>query len=275
MRDRITVVVTTRNSAATLDACLVSIRKQTASVELVVVDNFSTDATAQIAERYADRFERFGPERSRQRNHGARVGSGEWLLFLDSDMSLETDTVEECLSVSKSGSSAVIIPEISIGTGFWARCKALERSCYVGDNTIEAARWISRSLFDRLGGFDEELTGEEDWDLTVRVRRAGKSIGRTSTPLRHDEGHLRLAETMRAKYYYGLTMARYIRKHPADARSQLKFLRPAFFRHSRVLARQPILTTGMAILKAAEIAAGAAGTVVGYVADQQRASTVE
>ena len=54
--DRVTVVVPTREAARTLDRCLASVRAQThPRVELVVVDNHSTDDTVSIAHRHADR----------------------------------------------------------------------------------------------------------------------------------------------------------------------------------------------------------------------------
>lgn len=268
MNEPVSVIVTTRNSAATLDACLQSIRRQTVGqVELLVVDNFSFDATPGIARRYATAFEQAGPERSRQRNLGAQRATGAWLLFVDSDMVLPPPTVSECLDQARSGKRAVIVPEVSEGRGFWAACKALERACYVGDDTIEAARFIERALFEDLGGFDESLTGEEDWDLTARLRARGLSIGRTASPLIHDEGRLSLRETMRTKFYYGRTMARYLRKHPKAARAQMRLFRPAFFRQRRLLQAHPVQAGGMLAMKTCEIAAGGLGTVSGLIAD--------
>jgi glycosyltransferase involved in cell wall biosynthesis len=264
------VIVTTRNSAATLEACLVSVRAQTVPVTLIVVDNFSTDDTPAIARRYATDFLQAGPERSRQRNLGASMAADTLLLFLDSDMVLSPVTVAECLEQARAGFRAVIVPEVSHGVGFWAACKALERACYVGDDTIEAARFIEKNLFDELGGFDEELTGEEDWDLTARIRARGLSVGRTATPLIHDEGRLRLGETMRTKFYYGRTMARYLRKHPRAARSQARLFRPAFFRNGRLLRAQPLRTVGMFAMKSGELGAAAIGTVIGMWADRRR-----
>jgi glycosyltransferase involved in cell wall biosynthesis len=263
-------IVTTRNSAATLEACLKSIRQQTVAVTLIVVDNFSTDGTPAIAQRYATDFLQAGPERSRQRNLGATMAAGTFLFFVDSDMVLAPSTVAECLEQAQAGFRAVIVPEVSEGQGFWAACKALERACYVGDDTIEAARFMEKGLFHELGGFDEELTGEEDWDLTARIRARGLSVGRSRTPLIHDEGRLRLSETMRTKFYYGRTMARYLRKHPRTARSQARLFRPAFFRNRRLLRAKPLRTVGMFAMKSGELGAAALGTVIGMWADRRR-----
>jgi len=267
----VSVIVTTKNSAGTLEACLDSLKKQTAAeVEIVVIDNFSNDHTPEIAQRFANKFEQTGPERSRQRNRGAELASGSWLMFLDSDMVLAPEIVAECLVEEERGFPALIIPEVSKGEGYWAAVKALERACYVGDDTIEAARFIRRELFLEVGGFDEDLTGPEDWELTARLRRAGKPIGRTQTPLIHDEGRLQLRETVRSKFYYGRTMPRYLKKHPSIGRNQMTFFRPAFFRHRDLLVRHPLLTTGMFVMKTAEAGAGAMGMVSGLIRDRRR-----
>jgi len=233
-------------------------------LQLVVIDNFSADETPTIPPKYADVFQQAGPERSRQRNLGAGLAIGEYLLFIDSDMVLQTSVVEDCLAEVARGAGAVIVPEVSFGEGYWSACKALERSCYVGDDTIEAPRFIQGILFRDLAGYDEELVAGEDWDLAERIRGHGARIGRIETPILHDQGHLSLWETMRAKYYYGLSMPRYIRKHPNVARRQLTLLRPAFVKHHDILTSHPTLTAGMLFMKTCEAAAGGLGAVVGW-----------
>lgn len=257
----VSVVVTTRNSGQTLAACLESVRAQTVDVQLVVVDNFSADESATIGARFADIFHQAGPERSRQRNIGAGQATGSHLMFLDSDMMLQPSIVEECLRETEHGAHAAVIPEVSVGDGYWSACKALERSCYLGDETIEAPRYVEHRLFNDLRGFDEALTGEEDWDLGIRIRQSGALITRVETPLFHDEGHLTLRETMRTKYYYGRTMPRYIRKHPREARKQLNIFRQAFFRNRHQLLRKPSLMMGILMMKTCETIAGGVGAL--------------
>lgn len=255
----VSVVVPTRNSARTLERCLRSIREQAAvEIELLVVDNDSHDATVAIARRYADTLLRAGPERSAQRNAGARAACGEYLLFVDSDMLLEPGVVGDCLRVGNAA-DVVVIPETSFGHGFWARCRALERSCYAGDDTVEAGRFFPRELFESCGGYDESLSAGEDWDLHARCLDAGARVARVHAAIHHDEGDLRLRGQLAKKFYYGRELRRYRAKQPDRARAQLRLLRPAYIRHRRRLVREPVALVGMSLMKLAEALAGAAG----------------
>jgi glycosyltransferase involved in cell wall biosynthesis len=259
-----TVIVPTRNSAGTLDACLRSIRAQThTDLELVVVDNSSSDATKEIAARHADIVLDTGPERSAQRNAGGHAARGDVLLFIDSDMCLEPDVVAQAVAEIEHGADQVVIPERSFGDGFWSSVKGFERSLYVGDDMIEAARAFSARAWREAGGYDERIVaGPEDWDMDQRVRELGGLRARTRAFIDHDEGHLTLGETVRTKYYYGKSAAAYFGRHGGTAARQASPLRPAFIRQWRRLAARPLTAAAMIVMKVAELAAGAAGLVV-------------
>jgi glycosyltransferase involved in cell wall biosynthesis len=260
----VSVVVPTRNSARTLEACLKSVRQQGHSrIELIVVDNHSSDNTLRIARQYCDFVEVAGPERSAQRNLGAQLAHGDYLLFIDSDMTLAPGVVGDCLdAVGAVDAPGVIIPEVSVGNGFWAHCRALERSCYVGDDAIEAARFFPRSSFDESGGFDEKLTAFEDWDLSIRIA-AGRRLPRTATYITHDEGRLRLGAVLSKKRDYGGSFHSYWRKHGYSSLGQANpVFRSAFRRNWRTLLRHPGLTLGFLSLKVLEAGAGGWGLVV-------------
>jgi len=257
----VSVIVPTKNSAGTIGMCLRSIREQTyPDVEIIVVDNYSDDGTVEIAGKYANVFLK-GPERSTQRNHGAENAEGNYLVFIDSDMELTQGVIEECVhEISKDGVGGVIIPEISVGKGFWTQCKALERSCYIGDETIEAARFFNKTVFWDTEGYDESIAGGgEDWDLPQKVKKAGHKISRIDSLIKHHEGRLSLLKTMRKKYYYAKTIRNYIKKNPEMAKKQLVPIRPAYIRHWQRLARDPVHTAGFMFMKSCEFAAGGIG----------------
>ncbi|MDW2982908.1 MAG: glycosyltransferase family 2 protein [Rhodanobacter sp.] len=88
-REALSVVVTTFNSAATLDACLCGVSW---ADEIVVLDSGSTDATASIAAHYGARIhtQPFAGY-SAQKQAAIDLASHRWVLLLDSDESLDAD----------------------------------------------------------------------------------------------------------------------------------------------------------------------------------------
>jgi glycosyltransferase involved in cell wall biosynthesis len=252
----VSVVVPTFNSERFLERCLRSVTEQTyPCIEIIVVDNYSTDKTKEIAKRYGARIISSDAKRSEARNIGAEGANGAWVFFVDSDMELCVSVVDECLRKIGRGYGGIIVPEVSVGNGFWAKCKALEKSLYVGNDLIEAARFFRKSVFESLGGYDLDLEAGEDWDLSQRIRKSGYRIGRIEATIKHDEGRLSLVRTMQKKGYYGKTLKRYALKHHADAKRQLGLIRPAFLTGWKKLARDPIHALGMIVMKACEFLA--------------------
>ncbi len=264
----VSVIVPTRNSAQFLEKCLASIKAQTYSpIELIVVDRDSSDGTIGIAQKYTPHLYNHGPERSAQRNLGVDRAKGKYVAIIDSDMELTPKVIEACVGemTKDSNVKGVIIPEESFGIGFWAKCKALERSYYVGNDDIEAARFFPRDVYQDLGGFDTELVAGEDWDLSARVRATG-TITHIQEFIRHNEGRISFMSTLKKKYYYAQHAGEYLKKSQTTSkftantgplqRYKLFFSRPGH------LFRNPLTGMGMIFLKTAEYAAGAAGYLV-------------
>lgn len=255
----VSFVVPTRNSDRTIFACLQSVRRQqtidgelSVRSETVVVDNNSDDQTAVIAAEFADVLVTAGPERSAQRNVGAAAATGSILIFVDSDMVL-TDRValDARRLLTMTDVAAAVIPERSFGSGYFARCRVLEKQLYLGVERVEAARVFRRSDFELHGGYDETLTGPEDWELPDRLRAAGHQIGRIAAEVWHDEGKVSLRSTFRKKRYYGRSVPRYLDRGRSVARS--KFLRGVPLRNLVPLARHPLHVPGLALLKAVDV----------------------
>lgn len=264
MNELVSVIIPTYNSRETIEICLKSVKEQTYSnIEIIVVDEYSKDGTLEIARKYTDRVYSYGPERSVKRNFGAKRARGKYLFFVDSDMELTPKVVEECMrKISKNKTRAIAIPEISVGKGFWARCRALERSCYIGDETIEAARFFDREIFWEVGGYDEEMVGAEDWDLHQRVRDSGFKSTRIESQIKHHEGRLRLKKLMRKKYSYSKAFRRYCQRHPKVAKKQFTPFRSAYFKNWKRFAKDPIHALGFIVLKSAEMVAAILGIML-------------
>lgn len=261
----VSIIIPTKNSERTIEICLKSVKEQTyPNIEIIIVDNHSIDKTREIAETYGKVYVK-GPERSSQRNFGAKKAAGDYLFFVDSDMELSPEVIEECVwKMRKENVHAVIIPEMSVGESFWAKCKALEKSCYIGDETIEAARFFDRRIFWKFNGYDEEIAGGgEDWDLPLRLKKAGYKIARIAALIKHHEGELTLSDSIRKKYYYAKTMGRYIKRHPDFAKKQLTPFRQAFFRNGIKLVADPLHALGLVLMKFCEFSVGGLGLIIG------------
>lgn len=269
--DVVSIIVTTRNEAGRLPACLASIKKQSYPyIETIVVDNASTDTTKAVARSFDVQVLNKGPERSAQRNFGAQKAKGMYLLFLDADMELTPRVVEECIDlINRIKVYGVVIPEQSFGIGFWAECKTLERSFYLNVPWIESARFYQKTAFQDLGGYDETLTGPEDFELSQRCKQlfGEKRIGRISSFILHNEGKLSLGKTLKKKYYYGKNMNQYRKKQSAkgyfDKQANIFMRYGLFFRRKRIILRNPVVFLGMLLLKTLEMGAVAAGKIFG------------
>ena len=111
--------------------------------------------------------------RSAQRNAGAVRAPSEYIVFIDSDMRLTPDVLEECVATFQESDAELVIPEIDVGKSYWARVGAFERSFYKTAWWLHAARCYRKAQFLEIGGFDVALVGPEDWDLDQRIRHFG------------------------------------------------------------------------------------------------------
>ena len=148
IRPLVSIVITTKNEANNIENCLVSITKQTYSnIEVIVVDNNSTDKTFEIALKFTDKVFNKGLERSTQRNYGmSKIASGKYVMFLDADMILGPKATEACVSMAENENwIALHIPEFVLGIKYFTRVRRFERSFYNG-TVIDGARFFKKSI---------------------------------------------------------------------------------------------------------------------------------
>jgi len=262
----ISVIITTKNEEKNIENCLKSVLAQSYSkelIEVIVVDNDSADKTKEIAGKYTDKVFDRGPERSAQRNLGVEKANGEWFLYLDADMMLDKNVIKDCvnkienwkLKIGNSDLVGLYISEIVMGTSFWSQVRRFERSFYDG-TVIDCVRFIQKSAFQKVGGFDENLTGPEDWDLDKKLRGIGKTE-LVKTPVNHNEAEFDLKKYLAKKGYYAQKFDAYVAKWPKndpDIKKQLGF----YYRFAGVFVEKgrwkkilahPILFLGMMTLR--------------------------
>lgn len=273
----VSIIVPTLNSEQFLEKCLKSIVNQTyKNIEIIVVDNYSTDKTRKIVSSFRNSYVnkkkislklvKKGPERSKQRNSGAEKSRGKYLLFIDSDMEMSSKVVEECIRKIKSSNNikTIVIPEESIGEGFWVECRKLERSLYLGVDWIEAARFFPRQIFFKMGKYDENLVSGEDWDLSQRARRYGQ-VDRIDDSITHNEEKKSLVDILKKKYYYARRFHFYTQKKENYQffHKQTSILEryKLFFSKPSKLFKKPTVGCGVLFLKGCEFGVG----LLGYI----------
>lgn len=285
---KVAIVIPTKNEEKNVGTCIRSIQTQTYPQELiecVVVDNFSTDRTVAVASQYIKGVYQIGPERCAQRNYGLfHKTTGEYVMYVDSDMILSPTLIETCVETMSEGHwIALNIPEIVLGTEFFSRARSFERAFY-NNTVVDGARFFRRDIFERVGGFDENMTGPEDWDIDKKVKQYGSigfvKEGRAMDDIRtwplysfikergidpaqhravifHNESDFVIRPYRFKKDYYGRSFSTYIEKwgkDDLDIRRQFGF----YYRYISVfiengkwrrLLQHPLLTCGMFVLR--------------------------
>lgn len=269
----ISVVITTKNEESVIRDLLESIEKQTyKNREVILADNNSTDKTRDIARKYTKHVYTKGPERSAQRNYGVEKASGEYVVILDADQQLAPTTIQECLDEFRKDHAlgALVLPEKSFGKGFWTQFKVFEREFYVGEKDIEAARVFKKDLFKKFGGYDLSITGPEDWDLPLRMKKVGVKMGRTKSFILHNERVFNPWKSARKKFYYASGASVYYKRHKdvLGTHGNLLF-RPVFFKKWKKLVDHPFLSLGMFAVRGLEMAGAGLGFLYGVVVRQR------
>jgi glycosyltransferase involved in cell wall biosynthesis len=195
---KLSFVIPAYNEAAWIERCLQQIAAAVDvchaqhgyafAVEYIVVDNNSTDETAQRAEQ-AGATVVFEPvnQISRARNAGAAAAVGDWLVFIDADSDLSAGLLADVL--------ALIDADEHVGCGTLMAMDAMPRSARWALNLWS---WLSKTLnwaagsfvvcradaFVALGGFSEQLFVAEEIDFSIRIKKYARQQRRKFTVLR-------------------------------------------------------------------------------------------
>ncbi len=255
----VSVIVPTMNSSKTIGKCLESVVGQTyKNTEIFVIDRFSSDDTTKIASKFKANILLIDDERSRAKNLAICKSRGEFLLFIDSDMILQPRVIEECIAICSGDNNiaGVIIPEHSIGSGFWVKVRDFEKSLYAGSE-IESARFFRKKFVITVGGFDEDIIFFEESTLPERIKNIGMNVNaRITSFILHDEGDIDLIKWLHKKHYYCTNMPLYSKKYQERAQVQtgvVARIKVLLANHNwKTLIRHPLLSIGIFILKMLE-----------------------
>jgi glycosyltransferase involved in cell wall biosynthesis len=187
----VSVIVPVRNSEAGLASLLARLEEQTLArdaYEVIVVDDRSDDDTAGVAERSGVarvvRAERHGGSYV-ARNLGARASRGAVLAFTDSDCLPDARWLESGLAAVRDGGADLVAGEVDVPLGGNPSAAALvdfsrsldqERCALKEGFGATANLLVTRSVFERVGGFNERLISGGDTEFGHRATAAGARL---------------------------------------------------------------------------------------------------
>lgn len=173
----ISVIIPTFNEEKTITGTLRHLHFLGETLEVIVVDGGSTDATVQLAASVKVVLAPKG--RSSQMNAGAQQAKGDILLFLHSDTQLTCAALEQLYKILKDHRTVGGAFRIKIDgpglffdlTSLGSNLRASLTGIYFGDQAIFARR----EVFHQIGGFSD-IPLMEDWEISRRLRQAGKTV---------------------------------------------------------------------------------------------------
>jgi len=183
----ITIIIPVFNAERYIGPCLDALQKldyPTDLIEIIVMDNGSRDRTVDIVKGYGVRlFILPQVTISQLRNTGAQHARGEYLAFIDADclageawLKLSTQILKDS-AIGAAGCWYRLSPKSVFLEKVW-NAHMGARSATIGDiDWVPSGNLIMpKSVFDKIGGFDESLTTAEDVDICRRIHHAGLSV---------------------------------------------------------------------------------------------------
>lgn len=253
---KVTVVIPCHNVEALVASAVDSaLAQDQTDLEVIAVDDGSTDGTLRILEGYAQAH----PDRVRvirqanlgagaARNAGMQAGTGEWLQFLDADDVILHDKIGGQLAVAGDADVVVGDYEQLMPDGLLLSVEALHGQPWMAlirtrMGTTSANLW-KRGTLEAVGGWNEQQASSQDYELLFRLLANGATVAwdrriRTHV-LKRASGSISLTD-VRANWERYIALRRAIKEHlqqqdPRRHAREIEVLRQYIFMALRIVA---------------------------------------
>jgi glycosyltransferase involved in cell wall biosynthesis len=225
----VSIIVTTFNSAQTLDACLHSIFEldyPKELLEVIVVDGGSTDATTEIAQKHPVKLVCSDLNPAAAYNLVLDDAKHEVIGLIDSDAKVEKQWLQKLVNRLEdpkiAGASGTVetwnkdklVPRV-IGYELNYRYRRLPKSV---ERVATMNLLLKKEIVKKIGGFDEELPTQYDTDIGARLAKEGYIIAFDSEAICYHFHRPTLTAFFKQQYKYGQNTWKLYFKHPKLAK---------------------------------------------------------
>lgn len=236
---KISIIIPTYNEEKRLPACLDSIFDLDYSkedIEVIVVDNGSTDGTREIAKSCgAEVLRDDSMNVSGLRNLGAKHSKGDILAFVDADCIVSKDWLKNAskysddIAVAAWGAPPAIPKESTWVQKTWYSLREKEKQVQNVDWLETMNLFIRKDQFLAIGGFNESLVTCEDVDFCYRIRKYGRIISDNTLEVIHLGEAGTIKEFIRKEIWRGQSNLKGIFSHSLSLRELPSLCIPPYF----------------------------------------------
>jgi glycosyltransferase involved in cell wall biosynthesis len=193
---RVSIIIPTHNRSQLLRAAIDSVLAQTyPAIEIIVVDDGSTDDTASVMAQYAGQVTYIRQDNAgvaAARNTGFRASSGEYINFLDDDDTFMPTKIGRQVKVLEAHPEVGLVhcrhqhvdeAGVPLDAGWSVPEGHVLKELVCGCFLVVHAPLIRRQCLEQVGLFDETLPWTADWDLWLRIALAGYPFAHIQEPL--------------------------------------------------------------------------------------------
>lgn len=243
-----------------LKSCLKALDRQTyKELETIIVTDKDTSAKIKpLLDKYQKIKILTGNfNKSEARNFGASKALGNYLLHIDIDYVLYPKTLEKCIElIRKSKAKAIILREsVKPSENLWQKARALEKEIIAHDFQLSAPQIIEKRLFEKIGGFDEQVDALDDWILNLKFKMRGIVPVEITSPLTYIHEPTNMVEIVERRYKKGQYLPA-LRKHYGQSpQTNFVALAKTYLSSFNKIVSRPHIFFALVILKLIDLTA--------------------